>query len=124
MEITQITNHSELLFRITELKTLKEAQEEELKLSFKKLAQTIDFMSILRGGKSENSQFDIVKIGLNTGINLMIDLILGKHRSIKGFLSSVLVEKFSAFFINNNMISIISGITQLIHRNREPETNQ
>ncbi len=118
METTQITNHTELLLQIEELRYLKNIQEENLKQSFKTVSGTLDLLSIFKGSNNTNPEFDIAKVGLNTALDLIIDMVLGKHRSIKGFLSSVLVEKFSTMLVNNNLGNVISGITQLIHKKK------
>jgi len=117
MENIQLSNHAELLLRIEELKARKHSQEEVLKEKFQLITSSIDLLSLFKGGSmNKNPEFDIVKVGLNTGVNLIIDLVLGKNRSIKGFLSSVLVEKFTSILINNNLMTIISGVQNLIQR--------
>lgn len=119
MENIQLSNYAELLLRIEELKAKKNSQEIVLKEKFLIITSSFDLLSLLKGGSmNKNPEFDLVKVGLNTGINLIIDLVLGKNRSIKGFLSSVLVEKFTSVLINNNLMTIISGVQNLVQRIR------
>jgi len=124
MENKQITNHAALMSRIVELKADKSVQEGTLKITFLEMISTLDFMSIFRGKKSEEAPLDLVKTGVNMALDLIIDMILGKHRSVKGFLSSILVENFSRIMINNNLINIISGISSLLNRKTHYEKSQ
>ncbi|MCE5330878.1 MAG: hypothetical protein LLF95_01925 [Bacteroidales bacterium] len=124
MENKQITNHAALMRRIVELKADKSVQEVTLKITFLEMISTLDLMSIFRGKKSEDAPLDLVKTGVNMALDLIIDMILGKHRSVKGFLSSVLVENFSRILINNNLINIISGISSLLSRKTQYERSQ
>jgi hypothetical protein len=121
MENIIITSHTDLVMRIMHLKQEKFRQEEELKYSFKEFAYSLNPVSLVKqtlhdlAGDSE-VQYDLTKVGLNLGANLIIDRILGKNSSIKGFLSALLVEKISASFISGNLSKIVSGIRKLIHR--------
>lgn len=117
MENTQISSHAELLFRIVELKARKQGHEAVLKDKFLIITSSFDFLAHLKkGSMNKNHEFDLVKVGLNTGVNLIIDLVLGKNRSVKGFLSSLLVEKFTSILINDNLSTIVSGVQNFIHR--------
>ena len=115
-----IISHSELLLRISDLKAKKEVQEEELKNTFNGLASTLNLLSIFKGEPVKDEQsLGIVKLGVNKVIDLAIDLALGRHRSLKGFLSSVLVSKYANTLIDNNLISVISFVSSMIRRHRE-----
>ncbi|MDO9152937.1 MAG: hypothetical protein Q7U47_04390 [Paludibacter sp.] len=119
MENTTIKNHAELLQRIEVLKTDRNYRKEELRFTFNKLVSLLDLISIFKKTPEKEQPIDIVKTGVNMAINLIVDLIFGKHRSIKGYLSSVLVEKFTTILIDNNLINIISGINSFFHRNKK-----
>lgn len=116
-----ITNHTELLLQIEELRYLKNIQEDKLKQTFSELGNVINLVSMIKGESNNNSQNDLLKTGVNMAVDLVIDLTLGKFRSVKGFLSSVMVEKFTTLLINNNLGNMISGITQLIHKKKKQE---
>lgn len=126
MNNQQITTHAQLIARIESLKQTKEQQELGLKMMFGKLIATIDIVSIFKGGLSggANQPMDIAKTGLNMAVNLIIDIVLGKHRSVKGYLSSVLIEKFTSTLINNNLMGIITSISSLINRKSQYEKSQ
>ena len=124
MKNIHITNHAELMLRIMQLKSEKLSQETELKHSVKEFIYSISPVSIVKDSLHELAQdeqvkFDMTKVGLNIGANFLIDKIVGRNRSIKGFLGAMLVEKLSSKFINNNASSIISGITRLIKANKK-----
>lgn len=125
MENTPIKNHSELLLRLTELKSEKEIQEIALKYTFTEFIATIDLVSLFkRSNSSDNDQpKELLKTGLNMALNLVTGLVLGKNRSIKGYLSALMVERLTAMAVDNNIINIISGISSLIFRKRHQERN-
>jgi hypothetical protein len=124
MQNKETLNHAELSLRIMELKSEILLQEDELKYRFKEFLFTLNPISIVKDSIHELAsdkevQFDLTKVGLNLGANFLIDQVLGRNRSIKGFLSSVLVEKFSNTFINKNASGIISGISKLLSKNNQ-----
>jgi len=125
MENTPIINHSELLSRLTELKSEREIQEMALKYTFTEFIATIDLVSLFkRTNTSDNDQpKELLKTGLNMALNLITGLVLGKNRSVKGYLSALLVERFTTMLVDNNIINIITGISSLIFRKRDQERN-
>ena len=129
MENTEITGYSEMVMRIMHLKQEKFRQEDELKDAFKEFIYNLSPVSMVKQSlhklaEDREVQFDLTKIGLNLGANFLIDRILGKNSSLKGFLSALLVEKISDSFINNNLSTIISGIRRLIDRNSTNGNNR
>ena len=129
MENTEISGHVELLLRIRQLKVEKLRQENELKYTFREFANSLEPLSVVKRSlhkmtQDKEVQFDLAKAGLNLSTNFIIGAVLGKYRGIKGFLSSVLLEKISTVFINNNVSEIIAGIDKLVYQNSEKETNQ
>lgn len=122
MEKPIITNHVQLQLRIAELRMYKGIQEEELKLTLKDAFTTLNIISFFKNA-TVDQPLELAKSAVNGTLNLIIDLVLGKHRSIKGFLSSILVEQFSGSLINNNLINIISTITELTQRFKKREND-
>ena len=61
-------------------------------------------------------QFDLIKGGMNLGANYLIETVFNKQGSIKGFLSSMVLEKLSSTFIQANAGNIIMGVTGLFSR--------
>lgn len=124
MEKVIITNHSELVLRIAELRMYKDIQEVELQDSFKEIASTLNLISLFKEATNQDRPLELAKSGVNMVLDLIIDLILGKHRSIKGYLSAVMVEKFTTMLVDNNLINIISGINSLFNRKSQYEKSQ
>ena len=128
MEKKEITTHAQLALQIMHLKAEKFKQENELKHAFKELLYTINPVSIVKGTLHElagnnDMRSDLAKVSLNMGANFIIDMIFGRYRSIKGFVGSVLVEKYASKYINNNGLKIVSGISKLIRRKSKQEDN-
>ncbi len=120
-----IKNRKELQLRILELKNLRIKQEMELKHSIKEFASTLSPVAMIKHSLHELVQdkdvkLDLANLSLNAGANFIIDKILGKNRSVKGYLSSLLMENISKFFINKNAPEIISGISKLITSKSKP----
>lgn len=124
MENKPITNHTELLLRIAELKIDKDIQENELQNSFKEVVSSLNLISLFKAATNQDHPLEIAKSGVNMVLDLIIDVVLGKHRSIKGYLSAVLVEKFTTMLIDNNLINIITGISSLFSRKSQYERSQ
>jgi hypothetical protein len=121
MENNNIKNHSELILRIAELRIEKDIQEEKLQRSFKNIVSSLNLISLFKVATNENRPIELAKSGVNLALNLIIDLVMGKHRSIKGYLSAVMIEKFTTVLVNNNLLNIISGIGSLLHKKNENE---
>jgi hypothetical protein len=123
MEKTDICSHSELMLQIMRLKAEKLEGEKELSYKFKELVYTFNPVSLVKKSIHDladdtDVKYDLAKIGLNVGANFLIDQLLGKNRSVKGFLSSLVVEKISSSYINNNLSSIIAGIGKLFTKKK------
>ena len=120
MENTPILNYSELLARLTELKSERGTHEASLKYSFNEFINNINFVSFFKSAKNSNSlqSNDLMKSSLNEGINLLTGLVLGKNRSIKGYLSTLMVERFTTMIIDNKLINIIPAIGSLLFRKK------
>lgn len=105
MNTIPITSHASLQVRINELKRERSTQEERLKYAFQAFAHTHSPLSIIKGsvkGLTQDKELrtDMVKAGLNLGTDFIIERLLGRSRSVKGFLSSILVENLSTPLIN------------------------
>ena len=127
MENTAIVNYSDLLLRLAELKSNRETQLDELKLSFSEFITSIDIVSLFtKKSDSDNDHHpqDLLKTGINMALNLITGLIFGKTRSIKGYLSAMMIERFTTMVIDNNIINIITGIASMIFKNRNQDRNQ
>lgn len=126
MDHSEIINHSLLISRLSELKTGRGLQETALKISVTEFIATIDLVSLFKRPDSSNnnqSSNEIIKTGLNMALNLVTGLLLGKNRSIKGYLSALMVERFTTMVIDNNLINIVAGISSMIFKKRNQDNN-
>ncbi|MBN2765478.1 MAG: hypothetical protein JXR27_03830 [Paludibacteraceae bacterium] len=119
-----ISNYEQLLTQIEILREEKDFQEDKLKNSFSEMLGLLNIMSLFKAATKQEQPLELAKTGLNMILTLIIDLVLGKHRSIKGYLSAVMVEKFTTVLINNNLINIITGISSLFNRKTQYERSQ
>ena len=120
MKKLNITCHSDLLLHIARLKSQKLSHEIVIKYSIKELVKCLSPASIIKHSVHELSQdkelrFDIAKAGLNISANFLIDKVVGRSKSMKGFLSSMFIENISSVFINKHAPVIISSIRKLIN---------
>ena len=105
MKKKNITYHQLLSERIAVLKDECAGLEIKLKGTIAEIAQSISPASILKSSVKQLStdkefRTEAVVSGLSLGANFLIEKILGRSKSIKGFLSSVLVEDISTPLIN------------------------
>jgi len=115
-----VSNHSELLMRIADLKEVKSRQEEELKITFSGLASTLNLVSLFSGkGPKENQSPSPVQSGVNKAIGLVFDIAFSRNRSIPGIIGSVLVSKVANALITKKLPTLILGIGSLFHRRRK-----
>jgi hypothetical protein len=114
MENRQISGYTDLLLRIEELKANRFRQEEEIKDAFADLRSSFNILSLLSGKTiSKYAEPNFIKAGLNMGLNMLIAKVLGKNRSLKGFLSAVFLETIATIFINHNLTTITSFVDNL-----------
>jgi hypothetical protein len=97
--------YTDLQLQIDTLTKEKSVKENEIKIQFTEIitkANPINiFKEYIQGITADKDlELNVSKIGLNLGTNFLIEKILGRNRSIKGFLSSMLVERFSSSLIN------------------------
>jgi hypothetical protein len=115
MENAVISNYAELTSRINYLKSERIRQEEELKSTFSEISASINLFSLINGSLNKRTEkksvfFNLIKVGLTMGSTFIMDKILGKRRSFKGLLSSLLMEGFTALLINLDVLKIISAV--------------
>lgn len=120
----RISNYEQLLTQIETLREEKDFQEDKLKNSFSEMLELLNIMSLFKVATKQEQPLELAKTGLNMILTLIIDLVLGKHRSIKGYLSAVMVEKITTVLINNNLTNIITGISSLFNRKTQYERSQ
>ena len=53
--------------------------------------------------QDKNVQVSASTMGINLGVNFIIEKILGRNKSIKGYIGSMILEKISSSFISKYM---------------------
>ncbi|MDX9747356.1 MAG: hypothetical protein RBT57_02545 [Paludibacter sp.] len=119
-----ITNYSQLESQLSVLHLERDYQELVLKDSFHSLITSLNLVSLFKAATNHDRPAELAKSGITLIINLITNLILGKHRSIKGYLSSIMVERFTTMIVDNNLFSMIAGLTTLFNRKKETEKDQ
>ena len=114
----KIASYKELQQQIALTKAEKVLEELNVQYAFQEFVHTLNPVSIFKNSihnltQDKEVQVDLTKAALNVGANFIIDKSLGKFNSIKGFISSLVVENISKSFINNNSSKIISLIGKL-----------
>lgn len=117
MKISNIQNHDDLIREIAILKD--KIIDDEIKAldSFSILMKSLNPIALAK--ESLNSLFkdkDLVQnvknIGLKTGANFLIDKVLGKNRSVKGFILSTIVENISEYMLGKNLKQVNNSNTK------------
>ena len=119
MSKTTILNHKQLVAQIKQLKTDRINQEAHLTHSVGEFLQAINPITIAKNtlhalAVDSEVHYSLAKVGLNMAANFIIEKVLGKNRSVKGFLSTILVEIMSNAYINQHAPEIITKIKNLI----------
>lgn len=126
MEYIVINNHKDLALHILQLKSERMREEIELKNSFSNLVASLSPSNIVKNSLTElihnkDLKLDLATAGISLGARFLIDSIFGKNKSLKGYLSSVFVDKIATNLITNNSSKIISVFTNLLAPKQEPE---
>lgn len=129
MENNEISNYSELVMHIRQLKQEKSDQEEEIKYTIRELILLLNPITMFKNGihgLAEDSQakFDMAKVGLDMGISILVNGLLRNRYGIKGIIGKLLLEKFSSTVIGNNLTKLVSGFRNRFHRPPPIELNK
>ena len=130
MSKTAVLNHKQLVAQIKQLRAQKLNQEAHLTHSVGEFFHTINPVTIVKStlhalAVDSEVHYSLAKVGLNMAANFIIEKILGKNRSVKGFLSTILVEIMSNAYINQHAPEIIATIKNLvIPQNDEAEKRE
>lgn len=91
-------NQLDLSMQIDLLKAQKKVQQADLANSFHQFVFALNPVTILKNSINNlvadtEVTHSLANAGAQMGTNLVIDMVLGKYRSVKGFFGSVLLEK-------------------------------
>lgn len=101
-----LLNHADLLLEINLAKIQKRKQEEELKMHIKDFVETLNPVSVIKESvhnlvSDPGIRQDLTNTAVHFGMNVLIDIVVGRYRSVKGFLGSIFLEKLADPVINS-----------------------
>jgi len=104
--LTEIKDLRSLQQSIAHLKALKSSQEEMLREDIMDFIKSLNPVSIVKDSlhdlaSDKEVQFNLVKIGINFGAELLTAMLFGKQRSLPGFLGAKVVKKIAGYFFKN-----------------------
>jgi hypothetical protein len=113
-----ITNHTQLMYTIMQVNAARADQEDEVKYKLKELYYSLQPATLLKQafGKilhSPDTQKNLAQTGLALGTEFLISKIFKRGGSVKGFLTSLLVEKVASYALNSKSEFISNGIGKL-----------
>lgn len=126
MKSNDIVSKSDLTTRMVQLQAEKQVLEQQLKGSVEDLVDSISPVRVIRNIVGDvltdkEIHHDLASFGLHMGANLITYKVLGKNKSIKGYLSLALVQQMTTTLIKNNMPAILTGINLLLDTVLEDE---
>lgn len=126
MKKTEILSYTELTAHLNQLKFQREVQKASIKYTFYDFIANFNILSLLKNSNTSSSleSSDLIKNSIGIVLNLVTASILGKHRSLKDFLSTLMVQGFTKKLIDNDFISIISNLATHIFRNSNHHKTQ
>lgn len=107
-----LTEHEALHLRISKLRQEKELQEKELVAAWKNFANSMNPVEIIKDSllkltHDPEIKTELSSVAMHAGASLIIGKVLGKHRSIKGYVASVIVEKLYFSFVDTPLFEAI-----------------
>ncbi len=124
MTNTKITTYEEVTQRIAQLSAKKDIQEIELKNNLKEVYENFQIKNIIKNTvKDLASDKEFRQDGITAAASFATDLVVGrlfnKNNSVRGFVTTLLVEKLALPFIKNNKEKIFSFISNLISKHND-----
>ena len=127
-ENTNIVSYAELQLRINDLRNVKKQEEADLKNTFSVFKQSLNPTSILKKTihnltQDKEVQGDIIKSGLNMGVDILINKFFGKYSSVKGFINSTIAENiYSKFNTSNTFKTILDVYSTWVKSNKKVDS--
>ena len=119
----KITTYEEVTKRIAQLNDKKDIQEIELKNNLKEVYENFQLKNIIKNTvKDLASDKEFRQDGITAATSFATDLVVGrlfnKNNSVRGFVTTLLVEKLALPFIKNNKEKIFSFISNLVSKEK------
>jgi hypothetical protein len=113
-----ITNHTQLMHTIMHVNASKVDQEEEMKYQLKEIYYSFQPATLVKNAlksalHNPETQKTLAQTALSIGTDFLISKFFRKGSSVKGFVSSVVMEKVADFALNGKSEFINNGIQKL-----------
>jgi hypothetical protein len=121
-----IRDHAELKMRIMQLTARKEEQELVIKRNIKELYYSIHPANMIKSAIVDIAtgpewRPDLKRAGLSMGADYLIGRMFGRHMSLKGFISALVVNKLAAQLLGEKDM-VVAGwkrIKQIFKKNKQ-----
>lgn len=113
-----ITNHTQLMYTIMQVNASKAQQEDEIKHQLKEIYYSLQPAALIKKAvgnilHSPETQKTVVQSAFALGTEFLIGKVFKRGASLKGFLSSMVVEKIADYALNKNPDFITNGIDKV-----------
>jgi hypothetical protein len=115
---SHITNHTQLMYAIMQVNASRAEQENEIKYQIKEIYYSLQPATLIKKAvenviHSPETQKSLAQVGIAMGTNFLINKLFKKGTSLKGFFSSMIVEKIADYAFNSNSDFINNGIGKI-----------
>lgn len=129
MKTNNITNHRELMIRIEQLKIESRQNEIELTNSVHEFVDGLNPVSIIKNSLHKLTHNDEIKkdvgsLGLNFGLDFLINKIFGRSKTLKGFVGTLFLKGVSGTILNTYSENIINYIKNIKLRKDKSDYTQ
>ena len=126
MNKNNIHTYEELTLYINQLNSLKETQEIELKKSLNEVYKNFQLKNIIKKTVKDlanDTEFreDSYKAAGNMATDFIVGRLFNKNNSIRGFITTILIEKLVTPLLKNNKDKVLTFITDLFAKFKEKE---
>jgi ribosomal protein S20 len=122
----KIQTYNELILRINELNSLKNTQEVTLKNDAKELYQKFQLKNIIKEtvhdlANDTDFRESSFKAAKNVATDFVVGRLFNKNNSVKGFVTTILIEKLVTPLIEKNKEKIVSFVTHLFTKREKKQ---
>lgn len=109
-----ITNHTQLMHTIMHVNAARVEQEDEIKYQLKEIYYSLQPATLIKKAvqnvlNSPETKKNLVQAGVAIGTEFLISKFFKRSASIKGFLSSMIIEKIADYTLNGKSADAINN---------------
>ncbi len=113
-----ITNHTQLMYAIMQVNASRAEQEDEIKHQVKEIYYSFQPATLIKNAvgnimDSPETKKSLTQLGLSFGADFLISKFFKRGSSMKGFLSSMVVEKIADYALRSQPDFITNGISKI-----------